>query len=194
MNLLTLNIETAKPITAATVLDYSLPLVPDGQSLCAQTESQILNEQLSERLNDEIRNFTNAHASLKCLTDKINSFYDTMFAEHSKHIARLSVAVASKILAQKIDSGQYDIENIIDSELKKLPEKSGITVFLNPSDLSALEEAMKCSQRTGFENIDFASDPNIRPAHLRIETQKGSVSSIIESKLKRIEAALSSAG
>jgi HD-GYP domain-containing protein (c-di-GMP phosphodiesterase class II) len=54
---------------------------------------------------------------LSSLVDKISKFYDELLAGHKEEIAKLSVEIARRVLMQKVQKGDYQIETIVKEAL-----------------------------------------------------------------------------
>jgi flagellar biosynthesis/type III secretory pathway protein FliH len=134
--------------------------------------------------------FLQACQTLKGLIDKLNEFYDKLFAEHKEEIARLSVEIARKILAQQVQNGDYEIESIVKEALTNAPTRQEVVVHLNPEDLILCQKAQQDEPNDALAGIKLISDPNIGRAECLLETPKGIVESLIDEHLERIGKAL----
>jgi flagellar biosynthesis/type III secretory pathway protein FliH len=137
--------------------------------------------------------FFQACQTLKALTDKLNQFYDKLFAEHKEEIARLSVEIARKILAQQVQNGDYEIESIVTEALTNAPTRQEVVVHLNPEDLILCQKVQQDEPNGALADIKLISDPNIGRAECLLETPKGIVESLIDEHLERIGKALKTA-
>ncbi|MHC4691765.1 MAG: FliH/SctL family protein [Planctomycetota bacterium] len=137
--------------------------------------------------------FSQACRTLKAITDKLNQFYNTLFAGHKEEIARLSVEIARKILAQKVQNGDYKIESIVKEALSNAPTRQDVVVHLNPEDMILCQKAQQDEPNNALADIKLVPDPNIGRAECMLETPKGIVESLIEEHLERIGKALKTA-
>lgn len=174
----TINLE--KTVTSVQLLEQ----FPDGDFMrieeSGRTGSLELQKQQLERL----------YLNLQEVVNRLNDSYKKIFSEHKEQIAKLSVEIARKILVQKQEQGEYQMESIIEEALKQAPSLENVTIYLNPGDL----ENWKKNQQEGSGNIpeelNLVADGDIGAAECRIETPKGVIESIIEKHLERIEDAL----
>jgi flagellar biosynthesis/type III secretory pathway protein FliH len=137
--------------------------------------------------------FSQACQALNSAVAKLNEFYDKVFTEHREDIAKLSVNIARKILMQKVDNGDYEIESIVKEALKSAPSRHDIIVHLNPEDHAQCCKALKQEQgqQDGvFVDIQFVSDWSIGRAECLLESPKGIIKSLIDENLERISKAL----
>jgi flagellar biosynthesis/type III secretory pathway protein FliH len=68
--------------------------------------------------------------------------------------------------------------------------KQDIVVRLNPEDHARIEELLKNSELKDLQNLAFVPDETIQPAECVLQTPQGTIESLIEEKLQRIEDAL----
>jgi len=128
--------------------------------------------------------------TLNCLVGELNRFYEQVLAKHKEEIAKLSVEIANKVLMQKVQKGDYQIESIVKEALKNAPTHQDVLVHLNPQDLSACQKLQQDSPGSAFAGIKFIADPGIGRAECLIETPKGIIQSFIKQHLERISEAL----
>jgi flagellar assembly protein FliH len=133
--------------------------------------------------------------ALQDAVNKVNEFQENLLKEHKEQIAKLSVEIAGKILAQKVQEKAYEIGPIIEEALENAPTRQDVVVHLNPEDLveyQKIQQEDPESCRT-LANVKFVSDSNIGQAECLLETPKGIIESLIEERLERIGQALKTA-
>ena len=122
---------------------------------------------------------------------KLNESCEGIFREHQGEIARLSLEIARKILLQKVNDGDYEIESIVKEALGHAPSRHDLVVHLNPDDLTQCLKAQQDPERgVGLAGIEFVADANIGRAECLIESPKGIIKSLIDEHLERIGKAL----
>ena len=182
----TIAVHLEKPVVSVKISDAP-PLLSaeskngDGEQITTQ-DSQAKDTVLSQTCQ-----------TLKALTDKLNQFYDKLFAGHKEEIAKLSVEIARKILAKQVQNGDYEIESIVKEALKNAPTRQDVVVHLNPEDHILCQKAQQDEPNGALAGIKFISDPNIGRAECLLETPKGIVESLINEHLERIGKALKTA-
>ena len=124
------------------------------------------------------------------LVAKLDQFYNKILAEHGKEIARLSTEIARKILVQKVEKGDYEIESIVEEALKNAPVREDLVVHLNPEDLAQYQKLQQADAIDTSAGIKFVADSNIGRAECLLETGKGIIESLINERLKQIGKAL----
>ena len=191
-----LSIRLSKPIKSVEVLDYrqrSIESDPNhitSETVLKQTDSPniFIPKQDTERQKTEL---SQVCQTLQSVTEKLQNFLDKIFMEHQEQIARLSVEIARKILAQKVEKGDYEIETIIKEVLSKSPERHDIDIHLNPEDLNNLQNTLQ--KEPLFAGIKFTSDPNVGRAECLLKSPKGNIESSINEHLEQIYEALKKA-
>ncbi|MHC4242177.1 MAG: FliH/SctL family protein [Planctomycetota bacterium] len=150
----TLTVHLEKPIVSIKISDT--PPLLSAQSRNGEGE-QITTQ--DSQAKDTV--FSQTCQTLKALTDKLNQFYDKLFAEHKEEIARLSVEIARKILAKQVQNGDYEIESIVKEALKNAPTRQDVVVHLNPEDHTLCQKVQQDEPNGALAGIKFISDPNI---------------------------------
>jgi flagellar biosynthesis/type III secretory pathway protein FliH len=133
--------------------------------------------------------YSQACQALNSVIARLNQFCDRMFVEHNEKIARLSVEIARKILVQKVENGDYEIESIVKEALSNAPTRQEVVVHLNPQDLAQCQKAQQDEPSSGLAGIKLVSDPNIGRAECLLESPKGIIESLIDKHLERISEA-----
>jgi flagellar assembly protein FliH len=186
-----LNINLDRPIEKADIIGSQISLDKIGT---ANTDpSRQDTDQLSSETQQQKAELTQLCSALKSVVDTLSRFQDSAFATHKEDIAKLAVEIARRVLAQKVQEGDYEIESIIRQALEGLTVKQDIVVRLNPSDHTRIEELLKNSEFSDFKGLAFVPDEKIKPAECVLETQRGTIEALIEEKLQRIAEALKKA-
>jgi flagellar biosynthesis/type III secretory pathway protein FliH len=181
----TLTVQLERPIKSARVLD---DCSGDSESAIAgDMNPQANSEKSQQNLYGEVCR------TVQGLVAKLNEFYDQIFAGHKEEIARLSIEIARKILMQKIEDGDYEIESIIKETLKNTPTHQDLIVHLNPEDLAGCQKAQQEAGSGSLAGIKLVADANIGRAECVLESPKGIIKSLIEEHLEQIGRALEKA-
>jgi len=190
----TFALNLAKPIKSVSILDgYS----SNAQSSVINNMDSAVNTEQAELIEDlkaQKRLFSDTCRTVQCVAAKLNQVYDEIFTEHKEEIAKLSVEIARKILMQKIQDGDYEIESIVKETLKNAPAHQDLIVYLNPEDLAVYQKAQADNDSESLVGIKFVADPNIGRAECVLESQKGIIRSLIDEHLDQIEKALKKTG
>jgi len=190
----TFTINLAKPISSAQIIAADLignydVLLSTASSGTRDEERETKNDkQYMEKQKGEIAQLCQ---TLNCLVGELNRYYDEVISKQSEEIAKLSVEIANKVLMQKVQKGDYQIESIIKEALKNAPTCQEVVVHLNPEDLALYQKIQKDGSSGALEDIKFVADPAIGRAECLLETPKGIVKSFIEKHIEQISEALS---
>lgn len=176
----TFTIQLRKPIDSAKFVDAAAQAYSTTSAEAGQVEPP---ESQKESL-------TKACQALHEAVKRLNDLQANIFREHGEQIAKLSVEIARKILVQKIEKGDYELESIIEEALKNAPTRQDAVVHLNPDDLDQFQEAQKNDPSNTLAGIKFAADPKVGRAECILETPKGIVESSINGHLEQISEAL----
>jgi flagellar biosynthesis/type III secretory pathway protein FliH len=131
--------------------------------------------------------------ALQDAINKVNELQENLFNEHKEQIAKLSVEIARKILVQKVQEKDYEIESIVKEALKNAPTRQDVVVHLNPEDLIQCQKLQQDDTTGTLAGVKFVSDPNIGRAECLLETPKGMIESFINEHLEQIGQALKKA-
>ena len=177
----TVRIQLEKPIA-------TVKLVEGGGESTTSAEAE-----QAELLRLQKENMAQVCQALQDAVNKVNEFQENIFKEHKEEIAKLSVEIARKILAQKVQEEDYKIESIIKEALKNAPTHQDVVVYLNPKDHAQYQKLQQDDGTGSLSGINFVADPNIGRAECLLETPKGIVESLIDEHLSRICEALKKA-
>ena len=190
----TLTVSLDKPITSAEFIDESAVGIGGPVPGLAQANSAANAVQISAQNSEAQKNtFSQTCQAINGVVTKLNQFYEKVFAEQKEEIAKLSVEIARKVLMQKVEDGDYEIQTIIKEALSNAPTKQDIVVHLNPEDLTECQKALQNEPDGTLADIKFVSDSNIGRAECLLESPKGIVESLINEHLDRISKALKKA-
>ncbi len=187
--ILTVNLN--KPIISVKFLDDYAGAVDSKLSGPDRVDSEDNTGQIPiQELEAQKAVFSQACQTLNGVIAKFNQFCDKLYVEHREEIARLSVEIARKILMQKVENGDYEIESIIKEVLKNAPSSQDVIVHLNPEDLGKCQKAQQDEPGGVLAGIKLISDSNIGRAECLLESPKGIIKSLIDDNLERICKAL----
>ncbi len=190
----TLTVHLEKPITSAKIQDDSAGGIGSKLSSGGGVDSAANAEQILTQDSEAQKTaFSQAYQALNDVVTKLNECYDKVFVEHKEEIAKLSVEIARKILMQKVENGDYEIESIVKETLKNTPSRQDVVVHLNPEDLAQCQKAQQDKPGDTFAGIRFVSDPKIGRAECLLESPKGIIESLINEHLERVGKALKKA-
>jgi flagellar biosynthesis/type III secretory pathway protein FliH len=192
--ILTVNLN--KPIISAKFLDDHADGLGNEMSGPGRAGSETDTEHISvqdQDLDAQKAAFSQACQALNGVIARLNQFCDKLYVEHREEIARLSVEIARKILMQKVENGDYEIESIVKEALNNTPGGQEVKVHLNPEDIEKCKKAQQSEPGSVLTGIKLIPDPNIGRAECLLESPKGIIKSMIDDNLERIGKALEKA-
>ena len=186
----TLAVKVISPIGSVSILDGNG--VASENHAAAVTNPSAVSETgaIPVESQNQKELYERARQSLQSIASKLNQFYDEMFTGHKDEIAKLSVEIARKVLMQKVENGEYEIEPIIKEAIKSSPSQQDLVVHLNPEDMAAHEKAMQENSDQAMTGIKFVADQNVGPAECTLESPKGTIESKINEHLDQISKTL----
>lgn len=187
----TLTVSLDKPIVATELLDGPVQNRDHPSPIGAAMDSAAHVRAASADSDEQRTAFSRAYQTLNEVINRLNDSCTRIFSEHREEIARLSVEIARKILMQKVDKGDYEIESIIKEALMHAPSRHDLVVHVNPDDLAHCKKAQQQEEQGGaLSGIKLVPDPNIGRAECLIESPKGIIKSLIDENLERVGRAL----
>lgn len=187
----TLTVHLDKPSSSVRVLEgYSIGTGAAGFDSGAINTNSAVDHSVSQGLEAEKASYSQTCQTLNSVIEKLNQFCDTAFAGHKEEIAKLSVEIARKILIQKIDDGEYEIEAIVREAIEKAPSRQDLIVKVNPHDLATLEKVQQDNGDKILVGINLIAGADVSKAECIVESDKGIIESLIEAHLEQIGKAL----
>lgn len=186
-----LTVHLDRPCSSVRVLNGS-SISTEGEVFChGSTDTKApVDDTFTQELEAEKAAYFQARQTLDSIIAKLNQFCDEVFSSHKEEIAKLSMEIARKVLMQKVENGDYEIESIVQEAIKKAPRHDDIVIHLNPHDLSACQEIQQNNGNEDLAGIKFVADTNINRAECIVENPKGVVKSLIDEHLEQIGRAL----
>ncbi len=128
------------------------PDVPPREPLSATPPEQ--NE--TSASPEEIEILERLQANLDELTQDLWAQQRQRLAEMQRVAIELAVAIASRLLHQRIERGELAVEGLVRQVAERLEPKEALTVYLHPTDLASI-------QRQG------TTDPDWLPGHGKLK-------------------------
>ncbi len=189
----TVTVNLAKPITSVRMLDDYHGNVESSVTGAMNPATDAERVKLAEDMRTQKNSYSEACLTLQGVASKLNQFYDEVFAGRKEEIADLSVEIARKIIMQKVEDGDYEIESIVMEALKSAPGHQDLVVHLNSLDLAACRKVQQDDEGGELAGVKLVADQDIGRAECLIESPKGMIKSLIEEHLDQIGKALKKA-
>ena len=185
----TLTVHLDRPIGLTNICEKDFEKLDTGYSILVPTSDENPESRMQD-VEAQRAALSQVNQALREAIARLNEFYDATFAAHKEEIARLAVEIARKILAQKVENGDYKIEPIIKETLSNSPVHQDVVVRLNPADLTEWQKLRENEPGEDFTGIKFVPDASIGRAECVLETPKGIIESLINQHLEQIGKAL----
>lgn len=188
----TITVSLSKPVGAITMLGDT-----SGNANAAASVNNSPGPEVSAEQESMLNNLATQKNELEQLCQtyqqliaEVEQFHGKLLAENKKEIAKLSVEIARKVLAQKVKDGDYAIESVVEQGLEGIDVRANLSVHLNPQDLEKMKANEQDSACGILESVNFVADANVNRAECIIETSNGTIQSTIDGHLEEIGKAL----
>jgi type III secretion protein L len=116
---------------------------------------------------------------------------ERVWRETERDLLRLAIRLAEKIIGREITNDKKTITDIVAAALQNARQQEKLTVRVNPSDLSLIEEEREKFLPSGRARfIDFVADPRVPSGGCLIESEVGTIDARLETQLRVLERAL----
>jgi len=173
-----MSLQLNMPIQSARIIQENTEQDTDPAAPAAETQTRDTQEM------DRLCNI------LQQAAEKLERYTEELLLSHKEQIVRLSIEIASKILAKDRNEQNYDIEKIVLQALQKVPASKQVTIRLNPNDLKTMQQLTDANRFTTPEGVRFTDDASVGTAECIIETDHGVIDYLIEEHLKQVAGAL----
>lgn len=180
-------IPLSHPLRGAAVADPGAPLAaaPPPESTLSQADLQArwLAEE-RQRAQAEGQRVEQVLAGLTQAVEALRAEYRRHLAELEQDAVELAVAVARRLLLDRLDDGRFPVEALVGAALKRLASDGPVVVRLHPDDLALLE------RRTGGRplvpsdhEVRLVADPEVARGGCRAEAGEVLVAFDLEAQL-----------
>ncbi|HLM01783.1 MAG TPA: type III secretion system stator protein SctL [Pyrinomonadaceae bacterium] len=116
---------------------------------------------------------------------------ERVWRETERDLLRLAIRLAEKIVGREISTDKKTISDIVAAALQNARQQEKLTVRVNPSDLSLIEEEREKFLPSGRARfIDLVADPRVSSGGCLIESEVGTIDARLETQLRVLERAL----
>jgi flagellar assembly protein FliH len=146
--------------------------------------------EIIEKFEENVNIIKRAH-------DDVNNRMQEIIKNSEKDVLRLSIAIAEKIIREKIEGNDEIVLNSLKFILKTVPQVNKVVIYFNPAEFERIKnsssEFIEIMER--YKEIKFVDDARIEKGGVIVETELGNINgqpgSQIE-KLKRVFDTISS--
>jgi flagellar assembly protein FliH len=166
-----------------------MPLPPRPASsaeVLARTQALAVQEQ---RLREEGEALKRILTSLQNAAQAVATQQMEQLAEVRRVTVELAVAIASRLIHERILAGQFGVETLVRQVLEKLEPRQPIAVRLHPDDLALLKRRLPAGDPlANLENdkVRFVADPALSRGDCRAEAGDVRIVSHLQGQLEEI--------
>jgi flagellar assembly protein FliH len=138
-----------------------------------------------------LQEFTGYMEEAKNLFTQLLRERESFFTSVEPELAKLSLAIASKIIGDEIDSNKDTVVAIIKNALSSIKSREQVTIKVNPEDAEYVRQNKDVFAKMveGAKEFDIASDPRVDKGGCMIETDLGTTDARITVQMSAIEMA-----
>jgi flagellar assembly protein FliH len=180
-------------------LEPSAPAPRDAPArMLAQASAEA--EQIRERAREEGRaaghadGLADVSAAVSALGEALQGV-ESLRTETVESVERdavqLALDLAGKILAGALQARPELVVDVVQGALRRVSDRRGIAVLVNPVDLETLQGAV--GELQGIEACDLQADQRVEPGGAIVRTTEGEVDAGVQTQLERAREVLSAA-
>jgi flagellar assembly protein FliH len=114
--------------------------VAQRRAAAAESAAVQLQQQQLDQLQQEREAWTRGVVELQRAVGKANTQCASIVSEVREAAIELSLAIASKLVFQQLESGSFPIERLVSEVLGRLNTREPATIRLHPDDLAVLQK------------------------------------------------------
>ncbi|MGH7168673.1 MAG: FliH/SctL family protein [Gemmataceae bacterium] len=110
-------------------------------------------------------------AQLRRAVEQLGTRYDAMAVEMRQAAVELAIAVAGRVVFDKLQAGDFPIEEMVRQAAARLPAAPAVTVYLHPEDGELLQRRLTDNELSSVRGSEprFETDPSLRRGSCRAE-------------------------
>lgn len=149
-------------------------------------------EQVEQAAREERAGWTRLVAGLTEVARELRAQQRSRLEEMQRVAVELAVAIASHVVCERIESGDYAIEELVRQAVKRMEPREAVTVYLNPDDLTLLERRLGDGPLLSLEGEDvrLLGDASLGRGDVRAESGDVNVVSQMEEHLAELRSGL----
>jgi flagellar biosynthesis/type III secretory pathway protein FliH len=161
--------------------DASAPIIHEPEQPTAPVKDPV-QEKLRE---EEHQAFQRLLANLGEVATELQTQECQRLEEMQQVAVELAVAIASRLVHERIAAGDYAVETLVREAISGLKTAQPITIHLNPQDLDLLEKRLAKIQPPppDLNKLQFVADAQVGRGDCQAETGETSVLSQIQEQL-----------
>ena len=157
-------------------------------------EEKGYSEGISKGKSEMLNKFSDSLEILDRVPSQINTIVDEIYKSAEKDIIKLAIAIAEKIIRQKIAADDDIVLNSLKLILKTIPQVNNLIIYLNPLEYEKIKNS---SDDFGaildrYKEVKFVDDARVEKGGVVVETELGNVDGMPTSQIEKLEKAFES--
>jgi len=152
------------------------------------------SEGLSKGKSEILNIFSESLEILDRVPSQINNIIDEIYKTVEKDILKMAIAIAEKIIRQKIAADDDIVFNSLKLILKTIPQVNNLIIYLNPLEYEKIKNSVDgfSTIMERYKEVKFVDDARVEKGGVVVETELGNVDGMPGSQLEKLEKAFES--
>jgi flagellar assembly protein FliH len=141
-----------------------------------------------------LNEFSESLKILERVPAHINNIVDEIYKSAEKDLIKLAIAIAEKILRQKIAADDNVVINSLKFILKTIPQVNNLIIYLNPQEYEKIKNSSNdfATIMERYKEVKFVDDARVEKGGVVVETELGNVDGMPGSQIEKLEKAFES--
>lgn len=137
------------------------------------------------RLAEERQAIERVLASMMEVAQHLEAQQRQNLSEMQQATVELAMAVASRLIHDKVAAGNHAVENLVQQVVERLPARQSMKVYLHPEDLALLKQRVgsELTALAGGREVQWIADPAVGRGDCRADSGEVSILSQLEVQL-----------
>jgi len=147
------------------------------------------SEGLSEGKKEILNTFSESLEILERVPSQINNIVDEIYKTVEKDILKMAIAIAEKIIRQKIATDDDIVLNSLKLILKTIPQVNNLIIYLNPLEYEKIKNSIDgfSTIMERYKEVKFVDDARVEKGGVVVETELGNVDGMPGSQIEKLE-------
>ncbi|MCD4823831.1 MAG: hypothetical protein K8S55_04440 [Phycisphaerae bacterium] len=173
------------PLGQVGVIGAEEEKTPEQEMEAMQAEFDARLQQARQGMELERAQLVRSGEALAAAGLGIEELRGQLIEEIKRAAVDLAMTIARKVLAQRVEAGDFDIDPIVAEAIGNLPPQGEIVVRLSGGDLKRCGLASQAKDAVGGR-IRFVADPGVSPGGCVVESVEGRVESSVVDSLEQV--------
>jgi flagellar biosynthesis/type III secretory pathway protein FliH len=130
--------------------------------------------------------------SLRGAAAELQAKHQLLLKSLQKAAVDLAVAVAGRFLHQRLTTGEFAVETLVQQAIERLEPRQAVSVALHPDDLTILEKRLAEEPRAALHGRDvkFSADSSVHRGGCKVQSGEIMVMTDLDEKLAELHGQL----